>query len=153
MKIPINTFHFKSQFNHKLYKLNDVRTLQNMAIKEANTLVCCCPIWGLFVLVLVSVGQLVMDKLIVGTTGRTALGLSLMKPEPHNSSVVFLTETSHQPLGSNAWHNVRVVFGTGIVLWFQDAVRVLSLFEGLEGTALQSSGLFFICWYASHRGH
>lgn len=36
-----------------------------------------------------------------------------------------LTETSHQPLGSNAWHNVRVFFGTGIVLWFQDAVRVL----------------------------
>lgn len=91
MKIPINTFHFKSQFNHKLYKLNDVHTLQNMALKEANTLVCCCPIWGLCVLVLVSVGQLVMDKLIVGTTGRTALGLSLMKPEPHNSSVVFLT--------------------------------------------------------------
>lgn len=32
MKIPINTFHFKSQFNHKLYKLNDVHTLQNMSV-------------------------------------------------------------------------------------------------------------------------
>lgn len=27
-------------------------------------------------------------------------------------------------------------------------VAYLSLFEGLEGTALQPSGLFFICWYA-----
>lgn len=40
---------------------------------------------------LVSVGQLMVDQLIVGTTRRTALCLSLVKPEPHNSSVVFLT--------------------------------------------------------------
>lgn len=39
----------------------------------------------------VSVRQLVVNQLIVGTTGRTALSLSFMKPEPHNGSVVLLT--------------------------------------------------------------
>lgn len=36
-------------------------------------------------------GQLMVDQLIVGPTGRTAMGLSLVKPEPHDSSVVLLT--------------------------------------------------------------
>lgn len=62
----------------------------NMATKEANTYVC-CPVWTELVSDLVSMGQLMVDQLIMGTTGRTALGISLMKPEPHNSSVVFLT--------------------------------------------------------------
>lgn len=37
-----------------------------------------------------SMWQLMVDQLVVGTTGRTALGISLMEPEPHNSSVVLL---------------------------------------------------------------
>lgn len=45
-----------------------------------------CFVYGLW-----SVGQLMVDQLIVGTTGRTALGWSLMKPEPHNSCVVLFT--------------------------------------------------------------
>lgn len=40
--------------------------------------------------ILGSMGQLMVDQLIVRTTGRAALGISLMKPEPHNGSVVFL---------------------------------------------------------------
>lgn len=40
---------------------------------------------------LVSVRQLVVDQLVVGAAGRTALSFSLMEPEPHNGSVVFLT--------------------------------------------------------------
>lgn len=93
-------------------------------------------------------GQLMVDQLIVGTTGRTALGTSLMKPEPHNSSVVFFTKTAHQPLGSNAWHNVRVLLGASILLGLQNTVGILSVFEGLQGASLQPSGLFFICWYS-----
>lgn len=68
--------------------MNDMHILQ--AIKEVNMNVV-CPICTELLLNLVSMGQLVVDQLIVGTTGRTALGISLMKPEPHNSRVVFLT--------------------------------------------------------------
>lgn len=75
-------------FNDKLYTLNDKHTLQYMATKEANKDVCVCTE---LVFSLVSMGQLMVDQLIVGTTGRTALASSFMKPEPHNSSVVFLT--------------------------------------------------------------
>lgn len=50
-----------------------------------------CPVRTELVLNLVSVGKLVVDQLIVGTTGRTALGTSLVEPEPHDSGVVFLT--------------------------------------------------------------
>lgn len=101
----------------------------------------------------VSMGQLVVDQLIVGTTGRTALASSLMKPEPHYSCVVFLAETAHQPLGSNAWHNVRVFLGSSMLLRLQNAVGILSLFKGLQGTSLQSSGLFVICWYSFQGAH
>lgn len=36
-----------------------------------------------------------------------------------------LTQTANQPLGSNAWHNVRVLLGASILLWFQHAVGIL----------------------------
>lgn len=70
--------------------VNDMHTLEYMAMKEAYTDVC-RPVCTELVSDLVSMGQLVVDRLIVGTTGRTALGIALMKPEPHNGSVVFLT--------------------------------------------------------------
>lgn len=49
-----------------------------------------CPISTERLLHSVSMGQLMVDQLVVGTTGWATLGISLMKPEPHNSSVVFL---------------------------------------------------------------
>lgn len=36
-----------------------------------------------------------------------------------------LTKTAHQPLGSNAWHNVRVLLGASILLGLQDTVGIL----------------------------
>lgn len=81
---------------------------------------------------LVSVRQLVVDKLIVGAAGRTALCSSLMEPEPHNCSVVFLTKTAHQPLVSNAWHNVGVLLTASVLLWLQHAVGVLSMLQCLK---------------------
>lgn len=66
-----------------------MHTLEYMAMKEANTYVCCL-VWTELLSDLVSVGKLMVYQLIMGTTGRTALGISLMQPEPHNSSVVFL---------------------------------------------------------------
>ena len=68
--------------------LNDMHTSEYMAMTEANMNASVCTE---LVLNLVSMGQLVVDQLIVGTTGRTALGISLVKPEPHNRCVVFLT--------------------------------------------------------------
>lgn len=38
-----------------------------------------------------SVRQLVVDQLVVGATGGTALCFSLVEPEPHNRGIVFLT--------------------------------------------------------------
>lgn len=110
----------------------------------------CCPVCTELV-ILVSVGQFMVDQLVVGTTGRTALGVSLVKPEPHDSSVVFLTNAAHHPLVSNAWHNVRVRFGTSILLGLQHTVGILPLFKGLQGTPLQSSSLFVICRYSVRR--
>lgn len=39
-----------------------------------------------------------MDQFIVGPTGRTALGLPLVKPEPHDGGVVLLTWTEITPV-------------------------------------------------------
>ncbi len=72
----------------KLYMLNDTQRCSIWPQKEANMDLCVVPE---IVLNLVSMGQLMVDQLIVGTTGRTALGTSLVEPEPHDSSVVFLT--------------------------------------------------------------
>lgn len=92
-----------------------------------------------------------MDELIVGTTGRTALGRSLVKPEPHDGGVVFLacgeitswfssflihrlmktsdctslTEAAHHPLLSNARHDMRVLLGPCILLGLQNTVGIL----------------------------
>lgn len=114
--------------------MNDMHTLQYMAMKEANIDIGIV----LFVqrLCLVSMGQVMVDQLIVGTTGRTALGISLVEPEPHNSSVVFLTKTAHQPLGSNAWHDVRILPCASILLGLQHTPGILSQFEGLQGASL-----------------
>ena len=38
----------------------------------------------------VSVGQLAVDQLVMRATRRTTLGISLVKPEPHDRSVVLL---------------------------------------------------------------
>lgn len=90
----------------------------------------------------VSVGQLVVDQLVVRATGRTALGPSFMKPEPHDRSVVLLTETPNQPLVPDAGHNVRVLLGSSVRFRLQYTVRVLSLLQSLQGPSLESSGLF-----------
>ena len=37
------------------------------------------------------VGELMGHQFVVGTAGRAALGLALMKPEPNHRCVVFLT--------------------------------------------------------------
>lgn len=88
-----------------------------------------------------------MDQFIVGPTGRTALGLPLVKPEPHDGGVVLtwteitpvrgrgtagqngfsqaLTETAHQPLVSNAGDDVGVLLGARVVFGLQDAVGIL----------------------------
>lgn len=50
----------------------------------------CCPNSAEPLVCLLLMRQLMVDQLIVGTTGRAALGISFMKPEPHDSSVVFL---------------------------------------------------------------
>ena len=45
------------------------------------------------------VGELMGHQFVVGTAGRAALGLALMKPEPNHRCVVFLTcreETTHR---------------------------------------------------------
>lgn len=66
------------------------RYCKYMAMKKANRYD--TPfIQSFLVLSSVSMGQLVVDQFVVGTTGRTALAISLMKPEPHYSSVVFFT--------------------------------------------------------------
>lgn len=129
--------------------INDRHTLEYMAVKEAYTDVC-CPVCTKLLLDLDSMRQLMVDQLVVGTTGRTALGISFMEPEPHNGSVVFLTcrkegwftwfvfwrfvfclscasltKTAHQPLVSSAWHNVRVLPGASILFGLQDTVGVL----------------------------
>lgn len=36
------------------------------------------------------------NQLVVGTTGRAALGLALVEPEPHHGCVVFLTCTEEE---------------------------------------------------------
>lgn len=79
----------------------------------------------------VSVGQLMTDKLVVGPTFGTALGLPLVEPEPHNGSVVLFTQTAYQPFVTNAWDNVRVFFGSSILLGFQNAPRILSFLQCL----------------------
>lgn len=38
-------------------------------------------------------GELMGHQFVVGTTGRAALGLALMEPEPHHGRVVFFTCT------------------------------------------------------------
>lgn len=38
-----------------------------------------------------SVGQLMGDQFVVGTTGGAALGLALVQPEPNHVAVVLLT--------------------------------------------------------------
>lgn len=78
--------------------LNDMHTLEYMPMEVATTDVCVVPE---IVLNLALMGQLVVDQLIVRTTGWTALSVSLVKPEPHNGSVVFFTcrELYHDSLG------------------------------------------------------
>lgn len=36
-----------------------------------------------------------------------------------------LTKTAHQPLGSNAWHDVRVLLGASVLLGLQYTVGIL----------------------------
>ena len=62
-----------------------------------------CPWSGADVLV----GQLSVDQLVMRATRRTPLGVSLMKPEPHDDSVVLLTcgDSERQPPLINPSHD------------------------------------------------
>lgn len=57
-----------------------------------------------------------MDQFIVGSAGWTALRVSLMKPEPDDSSVILLTEAADQSFVIDAGHNMRVFSGAGVLL-------------------------------------
>lgn len=99
------------------------------------------------------VREIVVDQFVVRTAGWATLGVALVKPEPHDCSVVFFTQAAHHPLGANTRHNVGILFCSQVVFWLQNAVWILSLLQSLQGPALESGRLLVISWNALQSRH